>query len=178
MGLPAMANQSTQVATIEDVLLKQGLLTAAQVSSLKLESINSGQEIDKIIAAHNLVPVDKITQAKAQTLNIPFIKLEGKAVPSDVLNLVPEPAAKRYKIMPFEKSADELSVAMEDPLDIQIIQFVEKRSGMRVKPYLALEQDILKAINDQYAQNLTTDVTSALREVQSAKPEEEASAAP
>jgi len=64
---------------------------------------------------------------------------------------------------------------MEDPLDIQIVQFVEKRSSMRVKPFLALTEDIIKAIGDQYAQNLTTDVTSALREVQSVKPEEEIS---
>ncbi len=54
-----------------------------------------------------------------------------------------------------------------------MIQFVEKRSGMRVKPYLALVEDINKAINEQYGQSLSTDVTSALKEVQLAKPEEE-----
>lgn len=158
---------------LEDILFKQGLITADQLSALKLESINSGQPIETIILQHNLVPLDKITQARAQILNVPFVKLEGKAIPGDVLNLVPEPAARRYLIMPFEKSKDELFVAMEDPLDIQIIQFVEKRSGMRIKPYLALKEDILKAIGDQYSQNLTTDVTSALREVQSVKLDEE-----
>ena len=165
--------QSVQGVTIEDILFKQGLLTADQLSALKLESINSGQSIDKILLQHNLVPLDKITQAKAQILNVPFVKIEGRAIPADVLNLVPEAAARRYLIIPFEKSKDELWVAMEDPLDIQIIQFVEKRSGMRIKPFLALSEDILKAIGDQYSQNLTTDVTSALREVASVKPEEE-----
>lgn len=168
-----MPNPTAKGVTIEDILFKQGLLTADQYSSLKLESINSGQSIDKILLQHNLVPLDKITQAKAQILNVPFVKLEGRAVPADILNLVPEAAARRYKIIPFEKSKDELWVAMEDPLDIQIIQFVEKRSGMRIKPFLALTADILKAIGDQYSQNLTTDVTSALREVASVKPEEE-----
>lgn len=158
--------------TIEDILLKQGLLTPDQVSAIKLESINSGQGVDKILLQHNLVPTDKIAQAKAQILNVPFVKLEGKAIPADVLNLIPEPAARRYRIIPFEKSADELWVAMEDPLDIQIIQFVEKRSGMRVKAFLALTDDILKAIGDQYAQNLTTDVTSALQEVEAVTPEQ------
>lgn len=167
-----------QAATIEEILYKQGLLTSDQVSSLKLESINSGLAIDKIILQHNLVTLDKITQAKAQILNIPFVKLEGKAVPTDVLNMVPEPAARRYRLIPFEKSKDELWVAMEDPLDIQVIQFVEKRSGMRIKPFLALPEDILKAIGEQYAQNLTTDVTSALKEVQSVRPEEAVSAGP
>lgn len=168
-----MPNQTAPPATIEDILFKQGLLTADQLSALKLESINSGQSVDRILVQHNIVPLDKITQAKAQILHVPFVKLEGKAVPADVLNLIPEAAARRYKIMPFEKSKNELWVAMADPLDIQVMQFVEKRSGMMVKPFLAIESDILKAIRDQYAQNLTTDVTSALREVQSVKTEQE-----
>ncbi len=164
--------------TIEDILLQQGLLTPDQVSALKLESINSGQGVDTILLQHNLVPLDKIAAAKAQILNVPFVKLEGKAIAADILNLIPEPAAERYRIIPFERSNNELWVAMEDPLDIQIIQFVEKRSGMRIKPFLALKEDILKAIGDQYAQTLTTDVTSALREVQSVKPESTTEEAP
>ncbi len=176
-----MPNQTAQAAqghTIEEILFKQGLLSSDQLSALKLESINSGQSIDRILLQHNLVPIDKIIQAKAQILNVPFVKLEGKAISADVLNLVPEPAARRYRLIPFEKSKDELWVAMEDPLDIQIIQFVEKRSGMRIKPFLALPEDILKAIGDQYSQNLTTDVTSALREVQSVRQEEVTDAGP
>ncbi len=170
-GKLPMANQTVSAIgnALEDILFRQGLLTADQLSAVKLESINSGLSVDKILLQHNIIPADKITQAKAQILNVPFIKLEGKAVSTDVLNLIPEAAAKRYRIIPFEKSNDELWVAMEDPLDIQIIQFVEKRSGMRVKAFLALTDDILKAINDQYAQNLTSDVTSALKEVQSVK---------
>ncbi len=167
-----MPNQSAQQGTtIEDILFKQGLISADQLSAVKLESINSGQSVDKLLIQHNIVPADKVTEAKAQLLNVPFIKLEGKAIAADILNLIPEPAARRYNIIPFERSGDELHVAMSDPLDIQIIQFVEKRSGKRVKPYLALAEDILKAIGDQYSQNLTTEVTSALKEVESVTPE-------
>lgn len=164
--------------TIEEILFKEGLLNSDQLAAVKLESINTGQSVDKIIIQHNLVPIEKITEIKARFLNVPFIKLEGKAIAADVLNLIPEPAARRYKIIPFEKNGEELFVAMEDPLDIQIIQFVEKRSGMRVKPFLALEGDILKAISDQYSQNLTSEVTSALNEVQAARPEEQQLAGP
>lgn len=170
--------QTAQSATIEDILFKQGLLTHDQLSMLKLESINSGQPIERMIIDHNFASVEKLTQAKATMLNIPFVKLEGKAISSDVLNLIPEPAARRYKLIPFEKTKDELYVAMEDPLDIQVIQFVEKRSGMRIKSFLAMEEDILKSIGEQYSQNLTTDVTSALKEVQSVSVKEEISGQP
>ncbi len=168
----------TSNSTLEEILFNQGLITSDQLSAIKLESINSGQPIEKIIIAHNLVPSEKMIQAKAQIINVPFIKLEDKAIAADVLNLIPEPAARRYHIIPFDEKEGELWVAMADPLDFQIIQFVEKRAGLRVKPFLAPGQDILKAISDQYSQNLTTDVTSALKEVESVKPEEEAQAGP
>lgn len=172
-----MPKQTAQ-NTIEEILFNQGLLTSDQLSSLKLESINSGQSAEKLLSQHNLVSPDKIIQAKALLLNLPYIKLEDKAIGADVLNLIPEAAARRYVIIPFEKKSDELYVAMADPLDIQIIQFIEKRSGKRIKPFLALAADILKSIGDQYSQNLTSEVTSALKEVQSVRPEEEAAVAP
>lgn len=169
---------NSSAPSLEDILFKEGLLTADQLSAVKLESINSGFPVENILLQHNNVPKEKIIQAKAQILNIPFIKLEGKAIAADILNLIPEPAARRYVIIPFDRKTDELYVAMADPLDIQISQFIEKRSGLRVKPYLAQSEDILRAISDQYSQNLTSDVTSALNEVDSVKPIEETQVEP
>ncbi len=167
----AQAAQSNQT-NLEDILFRQGLLTSDQVSMIKLESLNSGQPIEKIILDHNLINADKVAVARAQLLNVPFIKLESKAISAEILNLIPEPVAKRYKLIPFDKEDGQLLVAMVDPLDLQVIQFIEKKSGMTIKPYLGLEEDILKAISDQYAQNLTTEVTSALKEVEEIKPQE------
>ncbi|MCL5783899.1 MAG: GspE/PulE family protein [Patescibacteria group bacterium] len=172
--------QPAQVG-IEDILYKQGLLNANQLSGLKLEAINSGQSAEQIIQQHGLVPQPKLLAARAQLLGVPFISLESKAISTEILDLIPEAVARRYHLIPFEKTGDKLFVAMVDPLDIQIIQFIEKKSSLFVKPYLASPDEITKAINDQYSQNLTTDVTSALKEVsalqqtsQEALPEEKA----
>lgn len=164
--------------SVEDILFQKGFLTRDQLSSVKLESINSGQPVEKLLIQHNMVSAENITHAKAQILNIPYIKLEGKAIAADVLNLIPEPAARRYSIIPFDKKDEELWVAMADPLDIQITQFIEKRTGLRVKPFLAQVNDITQAISEQYSQNLTTEVTSALKEVAAIQPMEEAQVGP
>ncbi|MBI2011569.1 type II/IV secretion system protein [Candidatus Daviesbacteria bacterium] len=155
---------TTQLA-VEDVLFQQGLLKTDQVSAIKLESINSGQPTEKIILEHRFATPENIARARSIILGVPFIQLEGKGISAEVSNLIPEPVAKRYKLIPFEKSQDKLFVAMADPFDLQVIQFIEKKSGHKVIPYLADVSDILKAITTQYSQNLTSDVTSALREV-------------
>lgn len=150
---------------IEDILQADGVLRPDQVSAIKLESINSGQSIESIILQHNFATPEQVSRARAQQLGIPFIKLEGRAISSDILNLIPESVARRYQLIPFGKEGDTLLVAMADPLDLQVIQFIEKKAQLRTRRYLSLAEDILKAISDQYSQNLTTDVASALKEV-------------
>lgn len=166
-----------QQQSIEEILQQQGLLRPEQVSAIKLESINSGRSPERIIIEHNFVPVEKIAQARAQIMGVPFISVENRAISAEVLNLIPEPVARRYKLIPFEKEGNILSVAMADPLDLQVIEFIERKSNMKVKRFLGLPGAILQAISEQYSQNLTTDVTSALKEVsagQVAVPEEKA----
>lgn len=170
--------QAAQVG-IEDILFRQGLINPSQLSAVKLEAINSGQNTEQIIQRHQLVPPAKLIAARAQLLGVPYISLEGKAIPTEALNFIPEAVARRYRIIPFENKGNKLFVAMVDPLDLQVIQFIEKKTGLYVKPYLASAEEVIKVVNDQYSQNLSTDVTSALKEVSalrttSAEPEEKA----
>lgn len=159
--------------TIEDILLAQGILNPDQMSAIKLENINTGQPVEKIILAHNFASPEQISQARSQLLGVPYINLENIAISPEVLNLIPEAVARRYKLIPFQKDADSLWVAMTDPLDLQVVQFIEKKSGKRIRRFMSDEGSILKAINDQYSQNLTSEVVSALKEVSAASEDEE-----
>jgi type IV pilus assembly protein PilB len=166
--------QPTTAQTIEDILYSQGVLKPEQVSAIKLESINSGQPAEKIILAHNFATPPQIMQARGQILGIPYVNLQIKAISSEVLNLIPEPVARRYKLIPFGRDNESLFVAMADPLDLQVVEFLEKKTRLKISRYLSLPEDILKAISEQYSQNLTVEVTSALQEVNavSGTPEE------
>ncbi|MBI2022367.1 Flp pilus assembly complex ATPase component TadA [Candidatus Daviesbacteria bacterium] len=158
--MPPDAQQS-----LEDILLQQGVIKSEQLSAIKLENINTGQSIEKIIRQHNFATEDQIVQARSEQIGVPYIKLDSLAFSAEALNLIPEPVARRYKLIPLAKEGESLLVAMADPLDLQVIQFIEKKSGMKVKRFLALESDVLKAIGEQYSQNLTVEVVSALKEV-------------
>lgn len=156
---------TTAQNSIEDILLSQGVLKPDQVSAIKMESINSGQSPEKIIMEHNFASNQQIMQARAQIIGVPFVNLQTKAISSEVLNFIPEPVARRYKLIPFGRSEDTLQIAMADPLDLQVIEFLEKKTHLKISRYLSLPEDILKAISEQYSQNLTVEVTSALKEV-------------
>lgn len=151
---------------IEDFLFEQGKLTQDKVSLIKIESINTGRTTEELISEHNFVEKEDLIRAKAELLGIPYVNLAGKSISADVLTLIPEPVARRYILIPFEfdKANNNLSVAMADPLDLQVIEFVEKKSGTKIKPFISPPEAINAAIADQYAQNLTTEVSAALKE--------------
>lgn len=164
---------------IVNVLSSQGVLTPEQVSAIRLESVNSGLATEKIILDKNYATPKQIAQAKAQMLGIPFAsseELSASGIAPEVLNLIPEQVARRYNLIPFKAELDGISVAMADPLDVQVTQFIEKKTGRKIKRFMALSSDIARAIGDQYSQNLTSEVVSALKEVSTQSDEKEQSA--
>lgn len=158
--MPATAQQLT------DALLSLGILSKEAADAVSLESINSGESQEAILTRKRLVTDENLAQARAKLYNIPYIKVSGIAFSPDLMNLIPESVARRYTILPFglDVKANLLSVAMDDPLDFQVIEFLEKKTGKMIKPYMALHDDIILAINNAYTQNLGADVASALKE--------------
>ncbi len=134
--------------------------------SVRVEALNSGESEEVILKRKKLVTDEDIIKARAESLGIPFISLTGRPISPDIISLIPEPVARRYTLVPFEvdQKNNTVSVAMLDPLDFQVLEFLEKKSGHPVKPFMAFQDDILSSIEDLYTQNLGADVTAALKE--------------
>jgi len=156
---------STGKKSIVDILQDRKLLTAEQVSDLRMEQVAAGRPIEEIIAERGLVKPEQLAEAKAEFLGIPYVDPSELNVPAEILNLVPKATADRYILLPLEKKGNQLSVAMYDPLDLQVIEFLERQTGLRVKPFLAEKAALAKAIEVQYQKTLGEEVTKALEEV-------------
>ncbi|MBI2029458.1 type II/IV secretion system protein [Candidatus Gottesmanbacteria bacterium] len=152
--------------SIVDVLVENKVIPAEVGQQIKVESYNTGTSEQDILLKKHLANEEQIAQGRAKLLGIDYVKLAGKGISPEVLSLIPEPVARRYTIFPFfmDPQTGELYVAMDDPLNLQIIEFVEKKAGKKVKSFLGLPEDIKRAIDDQYAQNLSSEVTEALKE--------------
>lgn len=156
-------------ATAQDILtalVSDKKLSSTQAEAIRVESLNTGESVEEILRRKKLVSDDDLARARAIALGIPFVTLSGRAISPDVVNYIPEPVARRYTLIPFEidRKDSSLSVAMVDPLDFQVIEFLEKKSDKPVKPFMALKDDIFAAIEDVYTQNLGADVSAALAE--------------
>lgn len=148
------------------ILVTDGALDEKQAEALRVDSLSAGESIEEILMRRHIVSEESLQKARAKLLNIPFVTLSGRAISPDIVTFIPEPVARRYILAPFQFDAQSsaLSVAMVDPLDFQIIEFLEKKSGRKIVPYMGLKDDIVATIEDLYTQNLSADVSAALKE--------------
>ncbi|MBI4064892.1 type II/IV secretion system protein [Candidatus Gottesmanbacteria bacterium] len=148
------------------ILVSDAKISAGQASQIRTDSLNLGQSVESLLLKRHLAREEDIAKARAHLLAIPFVTLTGRAISPNIISFVPEPVALRYTLFPFlfDETTNELSVAMLDPLDFQVIEFLEKKSGKTIKAFMAMKDDILTAIDDHYSQNLGADVTLALEE--------------
>lgn len=151
---------------ILDILVSDGIISAEIAEEVRKLSISTSTTTEDVLLRKHFVEEKELVLAKAKFLHVPYIELSGLGISPDILSLIPEPVAKRYNVIPFDidREKDTLMVAMVDPLDITIIEFLEKKSGKKIKAYLADSADIEKAIIEEYSQNLATEVSAVLKD--------------
>lgn len=156
---------------LADILVAEGYLDAKIGEELKLDAVTQAQDVETLIKKRHLLPPITLVKARAKALGVPYVSLTSRGITPEVLNYIPEAVARRYHVIPFDfdSKMNEISVAMTDPLNVEITEFLERKSGKRIKPFLALDEEIMSAIEEQYPQSLTADITAAIAE--SALPE-------
>ncbi|HUD18874.1 MAG TPA: GspE/PulE family protein [Patescibacteria group bacterium] len=153
------------------ILVTDRRLSQAEADSVMTQSLSSGESVEDILRKKHVISDLDFAKARAKSLGIPFITLAGRAIAPDIVSYIPEPVIRRYTLLPFQfdNQTNELSVAMLDPLDFQVIEFLEKKSGKTIRAFMGVKDDILAAIDTSYTQNLGEDVTAALKETETSE---------
>ena len=149
-----------------DVLAQEKLLSPAQVKNIQLKAIQTGKNVEDIIHEENLIPTKKLLAAKAKFLGVPYADLEEIAFDPQSITFIPRSVAEYYLVVPFRYDPKEkkLAVAMANPLDLETVEFLEKKTGLKIEPYLADKKLIQETIDEHYNQEITAEVTKALGE--------------
>lgn len=169
MNPPAQndGNYSDGSPSLVDVLVANGSLDPARAKQVKMAEIQSGTSQEQIIREQNLVTEVNLVKARAQLYNIPFIDLATVPASPDALSAVQEEIAKRFKVFPIsiDRQNKTLVLAMSDPLDLTAIEFIEQKTGLRIKAEAAEPSKIEDFITTKYAVSLSQEVTEALKDV-------------
>ena len=158
-------------ATLLDVLSETGDITPERANALLAEHIRSGRTIEDLIREKKEVSNEALAQAKGQFYKIPYVNLSQVGIYPEALGQLSESLARYYKMLPFVYTAGEnsLSVAMENPLDLTAVDFVEQKTGLKLKAYYASPEEIERKLAENYSQSLSSEVQSVLDQNKSDK---------
>ncbi|MBP7060766.1 MAG: Flp pilus assembly complex ATPase component TadA, partial [Candidatus Moranbacteria bacterium] len=111
------------------------------------------KDLGALLLEKKLIQEVELQKTYAYILGFPFVDLSKEAVPIEILQIVPELIAKKYNIVSFEKSGTNLKVAMLNPDDLQTIDFIKKKTGLKITPCLTSRESIQSVLR-QYGRSL------------------------
>lgn len=149
------------------LLKRSGVATDEQITALAEEGVRSHRPLQTMVIEKELIDEKKLIQLFADYAQIPFVELNPNDIPSDILNKIPERIARQYNAVLFQVDEDGTQhLAMEDPDDVQAVNFLQKELGPNTRIYIATQTNILNAL-----QNYHTDVNQELSEVIDVNPD-------
>jgi type IV pilus assembly protein PilB len=135
---------------IGEMLVAQGRIDALQLASALAHQRQWGGRIGNAIVRLGFLPEATVLEAVGQQLGVPFVEIGDRHIPPQVLALVPERLMRQRRVVPLARLSDSrrgpLVVALADPGDLGALDELAFVTGMQVKPVLAAEADIERAL--------------------------------
>ncbi|NOY35550.1 MAG: Flp pilus assembly complex ATPase component [bacterium] len=134
-------------------LLDSGLVTANDIATAEEKAKKAGKDIGEIFVSDGKITENELQHLQAYILGIPFVDLKNKKIEFKILSMIPEPIARNHNIIAYKKEGDNLEVAMLNPQDLETIDFIKKKSNLRILPRLTDKKSLKNALN-QYQKSL------------------------
>ena len=148
--------------TIENILKQGGVVDEPQLADLKLIAERSKQTLQETAIEQKVISEEDLTKLIGDYIGVPFVRIEPKDIPEDILKRIPEHIARQYNVVLFEKNEDDsLSLAMEDPDDVQALNFIQKEIGYNTKVFLATKSNILDCL-ENYRGNINAELDEVI----------------
>ncbi len=156
--------QVSTTASLADILLQAKAITPAKLGELQAQAQQQRETLDHVIEHSGAVRDEDLLKAKASLYNMPSVDLFGKIVRAEILNIMPQELAANYKMVAFNRSDNQVSIAMVDPTNFQAleaIEYIARKNNFQIKYYLTSDAS-LKYVLRQY-ESLSAEVEEALK---------------
>lgn len=149
---------------VEKLLKKNKKVEGDALKELLSRAKSEKKPLQELVVSSNIMTETDLTKAYAEEIEVPYVEIDPKSLDHELLNLIPERTARQYMAVITGIGNDEVKeVAMEDPDDVQAINFLQKQIGSSIRIYVATRSNILAAL-DQYRGNISTEISKVASE--------------
>jgi type IV pilus assembly protein PilB len=140
------------IRRIGQILVDLGYITDDQLELLLEEQKRRpGELLGKLAESMGLITDEQLAQALAEQMAMKVVVVGDQNLPTNVIQLITEPMAQLYKIVPIEFKDETLTIAMCEPQKLTIQDELRTLLGYNIKAMVATERDIQKALERYYA---------------------------
>jgi MSHA biogenesis protein MshE len=101
-----------------DVLVLQKLISQEQLQQTLDLQRTTGKKMGRLLIETGIITEELLANGLARQLRIPFVNLKTFPFRPEVVKMLPESTARRFKALALEDKGDSLLVALGDPLDL------------------------------------------------------------
>lgn len=148
-------------STVEQLLVKKQKITTEQLESIKDEQKQSNRPLQDLVVRHEIVSDKDLTKLYAEYADMPFIDIDPKSVDKAILETLPEKIARQYNAVVFGVKDDAKQLAMEDPDDMQAVDFLQKQIGSNYKLFVATKDNILQVL-ENYRDGVAEEISDVI----------------
>ena len=135
--------------------VQQGLVSEEQLHTAteKQKELGGTEPIANVLVSLGYLDERDRVRCLGLTWGIEFVDLTDTTPEPDALTKISSTFARKFKVLPFKSDENKLFVAMANPLDIFVIDEMRMTSGAEIEAVIAVEEDLIAAINASYAKD-------------------------
>jgi type IV pilus assembly protein PilB len=127
-------------------LIKRGYIDSKKFSALEKNAKKSKRSLEEILIEEKIISSEDLAKIKSEISGIPEAQIND-FIDFSLLSFIPESVIKNSYVLPIKKQEDKLIVAMADPWDEDLIDFLRKKTGLEIEVQYASKDKILETFN-------------------------------
>ncbi len=131
---------------VENLILELGLVDQGDFDLAKEEAKEKDIEFNQVLLRKGIINERELRDIQMRAINVPFIDLSEQQIEPDILTIIPEPIVRQYNVIAFARDDKNLKIAILDLNNLEKIDFLRKRIGLRIVPYLTDRVSLNRAI--------------------------------
>lgn len=145
------------------ILLDGAFIKAPELKAAQETAKRTGRKLTEILLTQNLVTPETMATVLSFQHGAPIIDLKQFDIQPQAVALIPENVARENSVLPLSVDGEVLTVAMDDPGDIQLIDNLSSLSRKRIRPVIPLHGGIKASIDTHY--RLTAQIQQQVTQV-------------
>lgn len=147
---------------VEKLLEDSGKFNPDQIKKFIDQETKEKKALQDIVVDGQNLSEEELTKLYAKEIDAEFVQISDKDIKKEFLELLPERIARQYKAIIINVDDDKvISLAMENPDDIQAINFLRKQLGNNLKFYITTSSALQIAL-DHYRNNIGSELTKVI----------------